>query len=243
MTGTDSRTHARRLHRGRRWWDLVSPIHSSAGGATAQVAELALQYLDLRAGHTVLDVGCGSGAALPTLSGAVGPSGRVVGIDYSPRMLARAQAVVGRLDLQNVELRRADATRVELEPGAYDAAYACSSISAMPDVEAALTTVRSALRPGGRLFVFDMHLKPRGLSTPLIRLLQGSYAMTAGWAGVDVLDRARDIFDGVTLPDFPGKQGRAQAEAGWPPLIMFVATAAAAPDVTSATSVTSPDRS
>lgn len=81
-------THDRRLERGRRWWDLVSPIHGSAGGSTTQVADLALQYLDLTAGQTVLDVGCGSGAAFPTLRDAVGPSGRVVGVDYSPRMLA-----------------------------------------------------------------------------------------------------------------------------------------------------------
>ncbi len=226
MTGADTRTHLRRLHRGRRWWDLVSPIQGSAGGPTTQVAELALQHLALAEGQTVLDLGCGSGAALPTLSGAVGPSWHVVGIDYSPRMLARAEAVVRRGGLENVELRRADATRADIEPGAYDAAYACTSISAMPDVAAVLTAVHGALRPGGRLFVFDMRLKPHGWSTPLIRLLQAAYAASAGWAGVDVLDSARDIFAEVTLPDFPGKEGQGQPEAGWPPLVMFVATTA-----------------
>lgn len=226
MAGTDTRTHARRLRRGRRWWDLVSPIHGSAGGSTTQVAELALQYLDLKEGEAVLDLGCGSGAALPTLREAVGPSGRVVGIDYSPRMLARAEAVVRERGFENVELRRADATRVTIEPGSYDAAYACSSISAMPDVPAALATVQRALRPGGRLFVFDMRLVPRGWSTPLIWLFQGIYRASAGWSGVDVLDSARDIFAEVTLPDPPGKEGQGQPQAGWPPLTMFVATAA-----------------
>ncbi|WP_051579710.1 class I SAM-dependent methyltransferase [Pseudonocardia acaciae] len=216
--------HDRRLRRGRRWWDLVSPVHSSAGGSSTQATVLALRYLDLRKGHSVLDLGCGSGAALPTLSAAVGPSGRVVGIDYSPRMLARADAVLRERGIQNVELRRADATRVALEPASFDAAYACASISAMPDIPAALTTVRRALRPGGRLFVFDMRLVPRGWSTPLIWLIQGIYRVSAGWTGVDVLDSARDIFAEVTLPDLPGKEGVGQPSAGWPPYTVFVAT-------------------
>lgn len=225
MTGTDSRHHARRLRRGQRCWDLVSPIHGSDGGQTTRVAELAQQHLDLQPGWSVLDLGCGSGAALPTLSAAVGPSGRVVGIDYSPKMLARAEDVVRRRALRNVELRRADATSGEIGRGAFDAAYACSSISAMPDVPAALASVHDALRPGGRLFVFDMCLKPRGWSTPVIRLLRGIYAATAGWAGVDVLDTAREIFAEVSVPDFSGQDGQRQPEAGWPPLTMFVATA------------------
>ena len=222
LTTTDS--HERRLRRGRRWWDLVSPIHGSEGGQTTRVADYALQHLDLRPGRGVLDLGCGSGAALAVLSDAVGPTGRVVGIDHSPKMLALAEDVVRRRGLANVELRTADATRAEIEPAAFDAVYACSSISAMPDVRAALTSVHRALRPGGRLFVFDMRLKPRGWSTPVIRLLQGLYAATAGWAGVDVLDTAREVFGEVTLPDTPGKEGRGQPDAGWPPLTMFVAT-------------------
>ena len=221
---SDAVTHARRLDRGRRWWDLVSPIHGSAGGQTTRVAEVALEHLALEPGGSVLDLGCGSGAALPTLSRAVGPTGRVVGIDYSPRMLARAEAVVRDHGLGNIELRHADATRAEIEPGAFDAAYACSSISAMPDVPAALSAVHRALRPGGRLYVFDMRLVPRGWSTPLIRLLQGVYAASAGWAGVDVLDAAREVFADVVLPDVPGKEGQRQPEAGWPPLTMFVAS-------------------
>ncbi|MHC1559885.1 class I SAM-dependent methyltransferase [Actinomycetospora sp. C-140] len=218
--------HDRRLRRGRRWWDLVSPVHGSAGGQTTRVAELALTHLALGPGAAVLDLGCGSGAALPTLSAAVGPAGRVVGIDNSPKMLARAEAVVRGHGLENVELRHADATRAEIEHGAFDAVYACSSISAMPDVPGALAAVRTALRPGGRLFVFDMRLVPRGWSMPVILLLRGVYAASAGFAGVDVLDTARGVFDDVELPDFPGQEGRRRPDGGWPPLTMFVARTA-----------------
>ncbi|GLZ46776.1 hypothetical protein Acsp06_29610 [Actinomycetospora sp. NBRC 106375] len=218
--------HERRLRRGRRWWDLVSPVHGSAGGQTTRVAEVALTHLALGPGAVVLDLGCGSGAALSTLSAAVGPTGRVVGIDHSPKMLARADAVVRGNGLANVELRRADATRTEIGHGAFDAVYACASISAMPDVPAVLAAVRTALRPGGRLFVFDMRLVPRGWSTPVIAVLRGVYAAGAGFAGVDVLDTARAVFDDVTLPDFPGQEGRGQPDGGWPPLTMFVARTA-----------------
>lgn len=220
------RTHRRRLRRGQRWWDLVSPLHSSDGGQTTRIAELALRHLDLRPGGRVLDVGCGSGAALPTLSAAVGPSGRVVGLDHSARMLARAQIVVERRGLQNVELRRADATRVDLGREAFDAVYAATSISAMPDVRAALRSIDAALRPGGTLFVFDVRLVPRGWSTPVVWALRGTYAAVAGWAGVDVLDAAREVFGDVRLPALGGQGDRRAPEAGWPPLTLFVATSA-----------------
>ena len=72
---------------------LFEPVRSAA------IARLALQP-----GETVLDVGCGTGLSLPALRRAVGPQGRVVGIEQSPEMIARARERVAAHRWRNVEL-------------------------------------------------------------------------------------------------------------------------------------------
>lgn len=61
-----------------------------------------IDRLDLEPGHRVLEVPCGTGAALIPLAERVGSSGRVVGIDYAERMLEIARAKVDRAGIRNV---------------------------------------------------------------------------------------------------------------------------------------------
>jgi SAM-dependent methyltransferase len=64
----------------------------------------AIERLALRPGEVVLDVGCGTGLSLSALRGAVGPRGRVLGIEQSPEMIARARERVAAHRWHNVEL-------------------------------------------------------------------------------------------------------------------------------------------
>lgn len=102
-------------------------------------------------GERVLDVGCGCGATTLALARMVGPSGRVTGIDPSASMLTvagRAAAVAG---LDNVELVEGDAGAHPYRPAAYDVIFSRLGTMFFDDVEAAFTSLRRALRPGGRL--------------------------------------------------------------------------------------------
>ncbi|SDC10241.1 Methyltransferase domain-containing protein [Actinokineospora iranica] len=130
-------------------------------------------------------------------------------------MVARARALVRERGWDNVEVRQADATTMTVE--GFDAAISTFSVSATPDVAATLERVRAALRPGGRLFVFDMRLVPGGRAAPLIRLFRRVYRRLAGWSGVDVLDTARATFAEVRL------HGGAAEPAPWPPLVALTA--------------------
>src|SRR5215510_2965528 len=67
--------------------------------------------LELRPGHHVLEIGCGTGRNLPYLSRAVGPRGRVYGVDISSGMLARARELCRRHDWRNVDLIEGDAAQ------------------------------------------------------------------------------------------------------------------------------------
>lgn len=194
--------YARRLRRGRRTWDFLARVVPGRLGERPgdPLRTLALQRLRPQPGEAVLDVGCGSGALLPPLSKAVGPAGRVVGVDASPAMLARSRRALTRAGTTGVELLRADAAGEPLGSGDFDAAVALASVSATPDPRRALENVYRALRPGGRFFVFDLRLRrDRGPRQILIRSSRWVYWFLAGFAGDDVLPLIQDVFDEVEV--------------------------------------------
>ncbi|GLY67886.1 class I SAM-dependent methyltransferase [Amycolatopsis taiwanensis] len=198
-------TYERRLRRGRRCWDLASATYyRGLERMLAPLNELALKHLELEPGERVIDIGCGTGAGLAVWRDAVGPDGSVLGVDYSPRMLTRAQRVTEAHGWPNVRLQRADIARDSLGDNEFDAAVALSSLSATPDVRAAVEIAHAALRPGGRILVFDMRLIVTGhvFKRAAIRLGRATYRATAGFAGADVIHELQRTFATVA-PAFP----------------------------------------
>jgi ubiquinone/menaquinone biosynthesis C-methylase UbiE len=126
----------------------------------------AVQRLGLKPGETVLEIGCGTGRNLPLLCDAVGGAGRVIGVDASIGMLARARRWVTDNYRQNVRLLHEDASELTLADRV-DAVLFSLSYSVLPDRPATLRKAWETLRPGGRLVVMDAGL-PAG---PLGRLL------------------------------------------------------------------------
>ncbi|MFI6097650.1 class I SAM-dependent methyltransferase [Lentzea sp. NPDC051213] len=153
---------------------------------------LVIDKLDLQPGEVVLDIGCGTGALIPELVKAVGPQGRVIAMDYSARMVAIARKRAK--NWPNVEVRQADACTTAHGAGQFDAAVALGAFSAMPDVPAAIANAADALKPGGRLFVFDMRL---ARNTRTTRLLRAGYRWIAGFTGADVVTELRTVFGRV----------------------------------------------
>jgi arsenite methyltransferase len=84
----------------------------------------------------------------------VGPSGSVVGVDGSAAMLALAARRCAGHD--NVELREGDATSLLVEDASFDAALSVQVQEYVLDVDAGLGELYRALRPGGRVLVFDI---------------------------------------------------------------------------------------
>ena len=103
-------------------------------------------------GERILDVGCGPGFYCAELLEEVGPGGSVVGLDGSPQMLALAE----RRCRGKVELREADATSLPVEDEDFDAALCVQVLEYVENADAALAEMRRALKPGGRLVVWDV---------------------------------------------------------------------------------------
>jgi len=178
--------------RQRRAWDLASYGIGLGERLGESHRHLTVKALGLAAGESVLDVGCGAGGDFALLRGAVGPTGRIVGVEFSPKLARRAGSRIERAGWSNVELRPSDATKDPMGTAEFDAAVANCSLSTMPAIDAALGNIYRALKPGGRLMVWDVN--PKGP----FRLL---YKLLAGAPGIDVSTRVRRRFDEVHMLD------------------------------------------
>lgn len=119
----------------------------------------AIATLGLAPGLRVLDAGCGSGEALAWLAEAVGPAGRVVGVDLSDAHMAAAR----RCAPPGVELLAGDLMALALPAASLDAIWSANTLHHLPDPLAALRRLAGWLRPGGRLAIGQSGFLPEML--------------------------------------------------------------------------------
>ncbi|HEY1365082.1 MAG TPA: class I SAM-dependent methyltransferase [Xanthobacteraceae bacterium] len=126
----------------------------------------AARRLGLNLGDRVLEIGCGTGRNFPYLCEAVGPGGRIYGVDLSSGMLARAQQMCRRRGWANVELKQEDAA-FYTAPERLDAVLFGFSYNTMPHHRLVLRQALRQLRPGGRIVIIDGKL-PEGFGGRLL---------------------------------------------------------------------------
>jgi len=120
-------------------------------------AEALWDLAEIRAGMTVLDVGCGPGFATLDLARRVGPMGRVIAVDESARFVEHLRARAAEAGLTNVEAHVGDVQRLPVAATSVDAAYARWVLCFVPDPNAVISGVMSALRPGGVFAIQDYY--------------------------------------------------------------------------------------
>jgi SAM-dependent methyltransferase len=104
----------------------------------------------IRSGDEVVDVGCGTGLTTREAARASAP-GRVVGVDVSERMLARARRLTAAEGLDNVRYELGDAQVHRFHPAGFDVAISRFGTMFFSDPAAAFSNIAAALRPGARL--------------------------------------------------------------------------------------------
>lgn len=127
-------------------YDLASRPYSWIG--TRALADRAMAELRLRRADTVVDLGTGTGRNLLPLAAAVGPRGRVIGVDLSPAMLERARRRAQ--GLPQVEFVEADMRDYHLPEGTA-AVLATYALEMVEEHEALVARLARECRPGGRL--------------------------------------------------------------------------------------------
>jgi SAM-dependent methyltransferase len=219
-------------------WDrMAQPYEREVDRRFTSVVEGVIQRTALRAGEHVLDLGAGTGAGAIRAASVVGPSGRVIGVDISPEMLAVATERAAALGLSNVDYREGSAEAIPAPSSSFDALVASLSLMYVIDRSAAAREIARVLVPGGR-FVAAVWAGPEDCDIVWFQQTAGSFAPAPPVPGVGpgALADARPLL--AQLAD-AGIQARVETEvlgfdfdsfqSAWD-VLAGVTTAALAPD-------------
>lgn len=119
---------------------------------------LAFRESSLSEGDNVLVFCCGTGADFPHILNKIGKQGRILGVDFSPVMLKKANARIYRNGWDNIDLVEADVTELELQDRQYDSGVCTLGLSVIPDYRKAYNNLKSAVKSDGEIIIGDMQL-------------------------------------------------------------------------------------
>lgn len=160
----------RKYQRNAYYYDFVTQVFS-------RIRSRAIAQLKLKAGETVLDFGCGTGLSFDLIEQSIGPQGRIIGVELSPAMLAKAREKIAGHNWENVTLIEANAEEVDLIPESVNAVLSFYTHDIMSSRRAVERSFK-ALRPGG-IFVAAGSRLVGGARGWLIDPITLAYAQTA----------------------------------------------------------------
>jgi len=155
-------------HRRAAHYDMAANLYYLMGFREQAYRKRAVAALHLKPGDTVLELGCGTGLNFPLLQQAVGPEGKIIGVDLTEQMLAQAKTRVERRGWNNVELVQADAAKFEF-PHNLGGVISTLALTLVPEYDAIIQRASAALSPGKRCVVLDLKL-PEKMPMWLVRL-------------------------------------------------------------------------
>jgi demethylmenaquinone methyltransferase / 2-methoxy-6-polyprenyl-1,4-benzoquinol methylase len=197
-----------------RVYDVMNRVMT--GGLDRRWRAFAAEQIALGPGQTALDVGTGTGDLAIAVAAASGPNAHVVGVDFTPEMLAIGQRKLDRLGLNGrVELRQGDGERLDFADNTFDVCGSAWVVRNLADPEQGLSEMLRVVRPGGRVVCLEMSHPHNPLFAAAVRLYCGRVVPVLGW----LIGRSADAYSylprsAAAFPDAP-RLKRLMEAAGW----------------------------
>jgi len=146
-----------------------------------------LRFADVRAGDTILDIGCGGGIDTVLAARRTGPGGRVVALDFLPEMLERTRDAARAAGLVNVEPLEGEMESIPLPDDTVDLVISNGVINLSARKSRVFAECARVLRPGGRFCVSDLCVEQDELPPEVA-------TQPAAWAGCIAGALSEDAF-------------------------------------------------
>ena len=155
------------------------------GASMAPGRRATFKIMNCQPDDHVLEVGVGSGLALPYYP----PQTKVTGIDLSPDMLRQAESVVAKNNLRNVELKRMDCQQMEFPDNSFSKVAIMYVAAVVPDARAMMAETRRVCQPDGDVLVLNHFASQH----PVVRRME---------KGVSTLSKLVGFTADVNMDDF-----------------------------------------
>ncbi len=194
------------LYRNRaKHYDFTANLYYVVGFREWAYRKRAVEALNLKRGDTVVEIGCGTGLNFSLLEQAVGPEGKIIGVDLTDSMLGQARKRVESNGWSNVELVHENAAAFQF-PSGVDGIISTFAITLAPEFDRVIQNGCKALKVGKRWAILDFKMPSNWLAllAPLAILVTRPFGVTKELAERHPWESIERYLKNSTLMEFYG---------------------------------------